>query len=80
MGGLAESTRDWYCEQIKRIIRKYGRASVATIVAEMRKIGQNRYPIQEERIVAFLKYMRAKGEVQYHKSETRRISSKWETR
>jgi len=77
-GGLAESTRSWYCEQIKRIIKKYGKASVPTILAEMRRIPQQRYPIQEERIVAFLKYLRYMGEIKYSKSPTRKISSKWE--
>lgn len=76
-GGLAESTRKWYCENIKRILKKHGKASIGTIIAEMRKIPQNKYPIQEERIVNLLKYLRALGEVTYHKSAKKKIPSKW---
>ena len=79
-GGLAKSTRLWYCEQILKAMKLHGgKASLPTIMWEMRKASQSRFPIQEERICAFLKYLRAMGYVTYHRSPTRRISSKWET-
>jgi len=78
-GGLALSTRKWYCEQILKAMKLHGgKASLPTIMWEMRKASQNRFPIQEERICSFLKYLRACGVVAYHRSETRRISSKWD--
>jgi len=79
-GGLAVSTRKWYCKQILRAMKIHGgKASLQTIMWEMKKPSQNRFPIQEERICAFLKYLRAMGIVTYSKSPTRRILSKWES-
>ena len=76
--GLKPSTRKWYCEQILKAMKLHGgEASLPTIMWEMRKASQHRFPIQEERICAFLKYLRAMKYVTYHKSPTRRISSKW---
>jgi len=77
-GGLAKSSRLWYETEIMRILKIHGKVSVAFILQEMKKINQHRYPIQEERVVAFLKYLRACGRVRYLKSDTRRISSKWD--
>ena len=78
--GLAFSTRTWYCAEILKVLRKHGKVSAPFIISEMRKIPQRRLPVTEERIVSFLKYMRACNLVTYHRSETRRISSKWESR
>ena len=75
--GLSKSTRDWYCSEIIKVLKKYKKTSIGMIIGEMRKLDQRRYPIQEERIVAFLKYLRMMGIVKYEKSPVRAISSKW---
>ena len=75
--GLAISTRDWYCSEIIKVLKKYKKASIGMIIGEMRKLDQRRYPIQEERICSFLKYLRAMGVIKYEKSPVRAISSKW---
>jgi hypothetical protein len=76
--GMAASTRKWYYAHILEVLRKYGKASVPTIIGEMRKIPQSRYPLSQERIVALLKEMRALGIVAYYPSAQRKIASKWE--
>jgi len=75
--GLSLSSRNWYVEQIMKVLRKYGKASVPLILAEMRRNPQRRLPIQEERVVAFLKYLKALGIITYSKSLKRKIPSKW---
>jgi len=78
-GGLAESTRKYYLQEILKILRKYNRPlPAAVIICELRKIPQRRYPMTEERIVHFLKELAAYKIVRYHRSPVRKISSKWE--
>ena len=78
-GGLAESTRRFYMQEILKILRKYNKPlSAAFIILELRKIPQKRLPIQDERIVHFLKELAAYKIIRYHRSPVRRISSKWE--
>lgn len=78
MGGIARSTLDWYVKEILNVLEKHKKASSAVIVNELKKLPQRRYPIIEKRIIAILKYMQAIGLVTYHKSDNRRIPSKWE--
>lgn len=78
VGGLAQSSRDWYCEHILEVLRKHKKASIQTIIDELRHLKQNRYPLQEERVVHFLKYLKAIGLVKYHKSLKRKVPSNWE--
>ena len=75
--GLKASTRKWYEEEIMKVLKKNGKVSVGEIMQELRKNPQRRYPIQEERICSFLKFLRACGRVSYTKSSSRRIPSKW---
>jgi len=78
MGGLASSTRKWYVEQILKILKERKQASAKAIILELRRLDNKRYPIQEERILAFLKYLRAIGKVKYIPTEDRRkYPSKW---
>lgn len=78
MGALAKSTRRWYLEQILKILKEKKVTTSAVIISELRKLGNRRFPIQEERILAFLKYLRAIGKVKYIPSKNRRkYPSKW---
>ena len=66
MGGLSKRVRDWYLEQILRVLSKRKRLTTKEIVLELRKIPQRKYPITTQRIVAFLKELRYLKKVKYH--------------
>ena len=78
MGGLAKSTREFYIREILKILKKHKRVTTADIVSELKKLGYVRYNFDTQRIVHFLKYLRAKGLVRYIPSKSKRRPSKWE--
>lgn len=78
--GLALSTREFYISEILKVLRKYGKVSTTTIIYEMRKNPQRRFPLTEERIVSFLKYLRATDQVIYHRNYPNKKSSRWEVK
>jgi len=77
-GALSQKTREFYIREILKVLKKYKRISTAGIVTELKKLGYKKYTMETQRIVHFLKYLRAKGLVRYIPSKSKRLPSKWE--
>lgn len=78
LGGLKKSTRKWYEDNILRILKANRSLSLKELTFELRKLNQRRYPIQPQRIIAFLKFLTKKGIVRYSRSEVYNKPSRWE--
>jgi len=77
-GALSQKTREFYIREILRVLKKYKRISTAGIVTELKKLGYKKYAMDTQRIVHFLKYLRAKGIVKYNPSKKKGSPSTWE--
>ena len=65
-GALSEKTREFYIREILKVLKKYKRISTAGIVTELKKLGYKKYAMDTQRIVHFLKILRARGLVKYY--------------
>jgi len=77
MGALSKQTREFYIREILRVLKKYRKVSTAGIVTELKKLGYKKYSMDTQRVVHFLRYLRAKGIVKYYPSR-KRGASIWE--
>ena len=72
MGGLSKRGREWYIKNIMKILEKEKQLTTKELLFKLSQIPQRKYPIQEERITYFLKFLRAKKVIKYKKDNSRR--------
>jgi len=71
--GLSKRGRNWYISNIVKILEKEKRVTTRELLMKLSTIPQKKYPIQEERIISFLRYLRAIRVITYHKEKGSRV-------
>jgi len=68
--GLSDKARKWYTEQILNVLRgqEHG-VTTAEIIFSLKKLSQQRYPLQKGRITSLLKEMRNYGLIRGERPE-----------
>lgn len=63
--GLSKKGYEFYEKNILVVLEAKGSVTMGELCYELRSIKQGRYPISENRIKFFLRYMRAEGKITY---------------
>jgi hypothetical protein len=64
--GLSKKGYEFYEKNITAILTARGGITMGELLYELRRIPQGRYPIAENRIKFFLRYMKAEGKITYN--------------